>query len=271
VAAEQLGLAVHRTGDVNGRTSRDAVEEATPDVIVTAGFGQKLGSAILELPPHGCLNLHTSLLPRYRGASPVAAALRDGATETGITIFRMGAELDDGPIVAAQSLPLKGDETTDDVTKALGDVAADLLLRTLPAYLEGEIQLQPQDHEQATYVPRLRKDDGQVPWSRPARAVRDHVRAMTSWPGAQTSWQPKVKHEPLPVVLLRTEVLEDAAGEGAAEVAPGTVLAATREGIDVRCGEGVLRVLRLKPAGGRPMEVKDFLNARRVVAGDRFT
>jgi methionyl-tRNA formyltransferase len=280
-AAVRLELAVHRTGDVNGRTSREAIEEATPDVIVTAGFGQKLGGALLALPRRGCVNLHASLLPRYRGASPVAAALRDGVVETGVTLFVMGEELDRGPVVASRTLPLTGEETTDEVTAALADLAADLLVRTLPDYIAGAVEPVPQDEAEATYVKRLTKEDGRVPWASPAIAVKNHVRAVTSWPGAQTAWQPKVKHDPFPVVLLETAVVGEGdtratapAGNGdptpAEHATPGTVLHVSEEGIDVACGEGVLRIVRLRPAGGRPMAVRDFLNARRVVAGDRF-
>jgi methionyl-tRNA formyltransferase len=271
--AESLGLALHRTQDVNGRTSRDAVAAAAPEVVVTAGFGQKLGPALLALPPKGCLNLHTSLLPRYRGASPVAAALREGATETGVTLFVMDEELDHGPVLASVTLPLEGHETADEVTTRLGELGADLLVRTLPEYLAGTLAPQPQDHASATHVHRLHKDEGQVRFDRPVVAVKDHVRAVTSWPGAQTSWQPRVKHDPLAVVLLRTAVLDlervaaDARGE---PLPPGTVVDAGPEGIDVACAPGVLRVLSLKPAGGRGMDAKTFLNGHRIVAGDRF-
>ena len=275
--AENLQIALHRTNDVNGRASRDEIAHVEPDLIITAGFGQILGSALLELPRHGGINLHTSLLPAYRGASPVAAAIRAGATETGVTIFRMDEKVDHGPILATRRVPIEADDTTDSLTARLAQAAADLLVRTLPTYLAGEIMPQEQDPEAATFVRRLLKADGVIDWAQPATVVRNHVRAMTSWPGAQTAWQPKVKHEPLALLVLETEVLpvgeapstpgEEASAES---LAPGTVLAAEAGGIDVACGDGVLRVLRVRPAGGRAMAVKDFLNARRVVAGDRF-
>jgi methionyl-tRNA formyltransferase len=200
----------------------------------------------------------------------VSAALRAGESRTGVTIFVMGEELDEGPVVASEGIDLAGDETCDEVTARLADVAADLLVRTLPAWLAGEIEARAQDPAEATYVPRLAKEDGQVPWERPAREVVNHVRAMTSWPGAQTAWQPKVKHEPLAVTLLRTTVLREDGLPAEPTPAPGTVLAAGPEGIDVACGAGVLRILRLHPAGGRALDAREFLNARRVVPGDRF-
>jgi methionyl-tRNA formyltransferase len=268
LAAAELGLPLLKTADVNGRDARDEIGSATPDVIVTAGFGQKLGGALLALPPHGCLNLHASLLPRYRGASPIAAAIRDGAEQTGVTIFRMDEELDRGPIVSSVALPIAPDDTLETVTGRLAEAGADLLVRTLPGWLSGEIPPVEQDHARATYVPRLSKEDGVVAFDRPAPRVRDHVRAMTPWPGATTRWLSPTGREPLPLVLHRASVVEGK--EPPPGTAPGTVIEATREGIDVACAPGVVRVERLQVPGGKPMSVREFLNGRPVVAGDRF-
>ena len=293
--AETQEIPLHRTRDVNGRTSRREIEAIEPDVIITAGFGQKLGAALLELPRLGCINIHASVLPKYRGASPVAAAIRDGAKETGVSIFVMDEELDRGPVIGQRAVPIGPDDTTDDVTARLAEAGADLIVRTLGSYLDGELEPTAQDHEQATYVGRLKKQDGVIDWAQPVQAVRDHIRAATSWPGAQTAWQPKVKHAPLPVVVVGTEIVDPAAApqtvegdppeapsmpagvspeEPAAatqtEVKPGTVIAVSKQGIDVACQPGILRILTLKPKGSRLQAVKDFLNARRVVAGDRF-
>ena len=286
---EVLQLPLHRTNDVNGRTSRSEIEAMKPDVIITAGFGQKLGPALLALPKHGCLNLHTSLLPKYRGASPVAAAIRDGATETGVTIFRMDEQFDHGPVIASRKVAIGADDTTGEVTQALATAGADLLLRILDDYLEGRLEPREQDHEAATYVGRLAKEDGVIDWDKPAGEVRNQIRSVSPWPGAQTAWQPKVKHDPLPILVLRTEVrpvgaaaapeataqaVDAAPGEAAAAAEgppkPGTVLGVARDGIDVACAQGVLRILTVHPSGGRAMAVKDFLNARRVVLGDAF-
>lgn len=271
--AEAAGLTLHRTQDVNGRTSRDVLEEARPDLIITAGFGQKLGPALLALPRLGCINLHTSLLPLYRGASPVAAALRDGAAETGVTVFRMDENLDEGPMLARGVLPLEGHETADEVTARLATMAADLLVRLLPALFEGTAEAVAQEHDKATYVHRMTKDDGVVHFGHPARAVKDHIRAVTSWPGAHVAWQPRVKHDPVPLTLLRSEVLDPEAVPADSQgqpLAPGTVVAAGAAGLDVACHPGVLRITQVKPAGGRAMAVRDFLNGHRIMAGDRL-
>jgi methionyl-tRNA formyltransferase len=267
-AAAELNLAVLKTDDVNGRDARDAIGTATPDVIVTAGFGQKLGSALLRLPPKGCVNVHASLLPRYRGASPVAAAIREGEKETVVTLFVMDEELDRGPGLAAASAPIGPDDTVEDVTARLADVGADLLVRTLPLWLAGEVAPVAQDHARATYVPRIGKEEGVVAFDRDAARVRDHVRAHTPWPGAATRWLSPSGREPVPLILHRASVLEGA--EPPAGTAPGLVLHAGREGIDVACATGVLRVTRLQAPGGKPMSAKEFLNGRPVTAGDRF-
>jgi len=271
--ATTLQIPLHRTNDVNGRSSRDEIERIRPDLIVTAGFGQQVGSGVLAIPRLGCINLHTSLLPRYRGASPVAAAIREGAKNTGVTIFKMDEKMDHGPMLARREVPIAADDVTDTVTVKLAAAAADLLVRTLPAYLEERLDLEEQDHEAATYVGRLTKADGIIRWDQSPADVRNLIRSVTTWPGAQTCWQPKVKHEPFPFLVLETALVpadEAPATQEGEEIRAGTVVAVEKSGIDVACAGGVLRILRVQPQGGRAMAVKDFLNARRVVAGDRF-
>jgi methionyl-tRNA formyltransferase len=267
-AANEMGLPLLKSADVNTRDARDEIGSATPDVVVTAAFGQKLGGAILSLPPKGCVNLHASLLPAYRGASPVAAAIRDGATETGVTLFVMDEELDRGPLLAQASTPVEPDETVEQLTARLGEIAADLVVRALPGYIAGDVVPVEQDHARASYVPRLSKEEGAVSFARPAARVRDHVRSVTPWPGAATAWHSPSGREPVPIVLHRVTVLEGEAAPAGTE--PGTVLRATKEGIDVACGEGVVRVLRLQVPGGKPLGVREFLNGRPVLPGDRF-
>lgn len=267
-AAAELHLAVLKTADVNGRDARDEIGSATPDVILTVGFGQKLGGALLSLPPRGCLNLHTSLLPLYRGASPVAAAIRDGQRTTGVTIFRMDEQLDHGPVLATAEVPIGPDDTLEDVTGRLADVGADLVVRSLPRWMAGELDPVEQDHARATYVKKLTKEDGVVDWARPADRVRDHIRAVAGWPGASTQWHSPSGRQPIPLLLHRAVVLEGVAPPVAA--GPGAVVGVGRDGVDVACTTGVLRVLRLQAPGGKPMSAREFLNGRPIAVGDRF-
>lgn len=268
--ADALQLPLHRTNDVNGRTSRSEIEAARPDVIVTAGLDHLLGPALLEVPPLGCLSLHPSLLPLYRGPGAIAAAIRDGARQTGVSLFKLDEEADHGPLLGQRRVRLEGQETQDELAAKLAEAAADLLVRLIHDYLAGKLELRPQDDEAASYAPRLAEQDGVVDWSQAADGVRNQIRSVTSWPGARTDWQPKVKHEPLPLVLVRAETLSTAPHEEGEECRPGTVLAVGEQGIDVACGEGVLRVLALRAQDGRVQSAEDFLARRRVVAGDRF-
>lgn len=268
LAADELNLAVLKTADVNGRDARDEIGSATPDVIVTAGFGQKLGGTLLSLPPRGCVNVHASLLPAYRGASPIAAAIRDGQRVTGVTLFRMDEHLDRGPVLATVEVPIGPDDTLEDVSNRMAEAGADLLVRTLPRWAAGEIDPVEQDHARATYVKKLTKEDGVIDWTRSAEKVRDHIRAMAEWPGATTRWMSPSGREPLPLVLHRAVVLEGVAPPVA--VGPGFVIAAGKDGVDVACATGVLRVVRLQAPGGKPMSAREFLNGRPITGGDRF-
>ena len=279
VAANQLQVPLHRTADINGRVSMRELEAARPELVVTVGFGQKLSPAVLALPTHGCVNVHASLLPRHRGASPVAGALRAGDTEVGVTVFRMDSKMDHGPLLGYRGIRLQGDETRDEVRERLATVGATLLVELLPPYMRGALTPEAQDHALASYAPKLEKRDGVINWDRPAVAVFHHIRSVTSWPGAQTAWQPRVRHDPLPIVIVQAHVLaghapkdDERAPEAAAspEASPGTVIAVSKAGIDVACAAGAIRVERLRAAGGRVMSVAAFLNGRRVMQGDRF-
>jgi methionyl-tRNA formyltransferase len=181
LAADELNLAVLKSADVNGRDARDEIGSATPDVIVTAGFGQKLGGTLLSLPPRGCVNVHASLLPLYRGASPIAAAIRDGQRVTGVTLIRMDEHLDRGPVLATVEVPIGPDDTLEDVSNRMAEAGADLLVRTLPRGAAGEIDPVEQDHARAPYVKKLTTDDGVIDLTRSAEKVRDHIRAMAEF------------------------------------------------------------------------------------------
>ena len=270
-AAEELQIPLHRTNNVNLEASLRELRAAQPDVIVTAAFGQKLKAEVLACPEQGCLNVHASLLPKYRGASPIAAALRDGAKEIGVSVFRMTPGWDEGPVLGMRGTAISDDTTLDEASVVLAELGASLLLDVLPPYLAGDLEATPQDAAEATYVGRVTKEDGRVRWDVPATDVHNHIRSVTSWPGAQTAWQPRVKHEPTPLLVLATIVVPPDEAPTIEEGArPGTVLAVNKSGIDVLCEPGIIRILRVRPQGKRAMAVKDFLNARPVRAGDRF-
>jgi methionyl-tRNA formyltransferase len=227
-----------------------------PDVIVVAAFGQILRQGVLDLPPHGCLNIHASLLPRWRGAAPIAAAILAGDAATGVTIMRMDAGLDTGPILAQQEEEIQPDDTRAELEERLAKAGAKLLAEKLPAYLAGDLEPRPQPEEGVTYAKRLRKEDGLLDWSRPAAELDRRVRAFNPWPGAFTT----LRGQRLKV--LQTVPLLEWRGDAP----PGTVIALA-DGAAVVTGKGALRLEGVQLAGKRPMDITAFLCGQRDCVG----
>jgi methionyl-tRNA formyltransferase len=230
-----------------------------PDVIIVSAFGQILRQNVLDLPPHGCLNVHASLLPRWRGAAPVSAAILAGDETTGVTIMRMDAGLDTGPILAQREEAVQPDDTTETLEKRLAELGATLIMETLPPYLAGELLPRPQPAEGITYAGQSRKEDGKIDWSLPAVELDRRVRGFTPWPGAFTSWKGRRLR------LLRAVPLAGWRGDAP----PGTVLMSAG-GVIVATGRGALRLESLQLAGKRPMEVDAFLRGQRDLVGSRL-
>jgi methionyl-tRNA formyltransferase len=230
-----------------------------PEVIVVAAFGQILRQDVLDLPPYGCLNVHASLLPRWRGAAPIPAAILAGDAITGVTIMKMDAGLDTGPIIARREEPIRPDDTQTSLGERLAQLGAELLVETLPAYLEGTLLPQPQPEEGVTYAGQLRKEDGLLDWSCPAVELDRRVRAFHPWPGAFTFWQGQM------LKVLRAAPLLAWRGDAP----PGAVLALA-DGVAVATGEGALRLERVQLAGRRPMDVALFLRGQRDFVGSRL-
>jgi len=227
-----------------------------PDVIVVAAFGQILPQDVLGLPPHGCLNVHGSLLPHWRGAAPVAAAILAGDEVTGVTIMQMDAGLDTGPVLAQREETILPDDTQATLEERLAYLGAELLVETLSAYLAGNLLPRPQPEEGATYAGQLRKEDGLLDWSRPAVELDRQVRAFTPWPGAFTTWRGQR------LKVLRVVPLPEWHGDAP----PGTVIVLA-DGVVVATGEGALRLEEVQLAGKRPMDIAPFLRGQRDFAG----
>lgn len=221
-----------------------------PDLIAVAAFGQILPKAILELPRWSCLNVHTSLLPKYRGASPIQSAILNGETETGVTIMKMDVGLDTGDILAQSTTPIRDEDNAATLHDRLAQLGAELLVQTIPDYVAGKIQPRPQQHELATHVAKIKKEDGRIAWQQPARAIWNRIRAFTPWPGAFTF----LPAQPQPLLLKLWEA-EVVTGQGTA----GEILLADKTGIVVACGEKALHVTQLQREGGRRMSAQEFL------------
>ncbi len=227
----------------------EAVEELRayqPDVIVVAAFGQILRRAVLDMPPHGCVNVHGSLLPRWRGASPVSAAIAAGDTGTGITIMRMDVGLDSGPMLSKRAEAIRADDTTGSLMARLALVGADLLVETLPGYLQGSLVPEAQDTTQVTLCKQIKKEEGRIDWQRSAIDIDRHVRAMSPWPSAFTLLNSKL------LKIGRAEIRDRRISDvpGLIHVEKNTIL--------VQCGEGVLQLLEVQPEGKKMMLAADF-------------
>ena len=253
VAAEKAGLRVLQPKTLKSAEAVAELAALKPDLIVVAAFGQILRPDVLNLPPHGCLNLHASLLPRWRGAAPVAAAIRAGDAETGITVMLMDEGLDTGPMLAQRAIPITPNHTAGSLTAELAELGAALLMETLPAWLAGALQPQPQDDALATFAPRLKKEEGDIDWTQTAVEIERQVRALHPWPGAFTSG-PRGQ-----IKILEVEVISDELPQ--AQARPGTLFKHKRE-VCVATGQGVIRLATVQPAGKKEMAAIAMLNGQ---------
>jgi methionyl-tRNA formyltransferase len=257
--ASERGLPVLTPERLRDPAALEAIRGVEPDLIVVADYGRLIPAAVLDLPAQGALNLHPSLLPRWRGASPVAAAILAGDRETGVTLMRMDEGLDTGPIVAQRTVTLTGRETTPDLEGQLASIAADLLRTSLGAWLRGQLSERAQDPTSATMTRPLRREDGWIDPGRPAAELERQVRAYQPWPGSF------VEVDAGRLIVWAAEVGADPDGQGSG-VAPGTILA-DGEGIALATFRGRLRLLEVQPAGGRRMRGADLRRGRPKLVG----
>ncbi|NIK68582.1 methionyl-tRNA formyltransferase [Paenibacillus sp. BK720] len=262
-AALALGLPVLQPERMRSPESVAAIAELQPDLIVTAAYGQILPKALLDIPRLGCINVHGSLLPRYRGGAPIQRSIMNGETVTGVTIMYMAEGLDTGDMISKVEVPITDEDTSGTLFEKLSAAGAELLGRTLPALIAGELKAEPQDNELATYAPNLTREDERIDWSKPARSIYNQVRGLSPMAGAFTYLNGEVFK-----VWACAKPEEGKAGNGAA--APGTVVAASTSGIDVQTGDGLLRLLEVQPAGKRVMTIADWLPGARLSYGAVF-
>jgi len=248
--AEALGLTVLTPASLKAPEALEALVGLSPGALVVVDYGLILPSAILSLPAAGCINGHASLLPRWRGAAPIQHAVLAGDAETGVSVMRMEAGLDTGPVYRMQSTPIGKLETAGELRIRLAGMCAALLVDTLPGILAGELRPTPQDAAAATWAGKLAPEKGRLDWAGPAGDLARRVLAFSPRPGAWTGWRGGRLR------LLRATALPERAGE------PGRVWRAGSEGIDVAAGEGSVRVLELQAAGGRVLDAGTFLRGR---------
>jgi len=249
--ALELNLPIMQPEKLRAPEAMDQLRAWAPDLIVVAAFGQILKKEVLDLPKYGCINVHASLLPRWRGAAPINAAILAGDEETGVTIMQMDVGLDTGPMLAKSSIRIKSDDTTDSVLAALSTLGADLLLETLPEYIDGKLTAQPQPADGSTYAPMLKKEDGLLDFTRPAIELERRVRAMNSWPGAWFEWKGN------PLKVMRASVVS--VGQG---LASGSRLIVEGRPA-VMSADSALVLEEIQPAGKKIMTGKSFLSGAR--------
>jgi methionyl-tRNA formyltransferase len=255
--ALERGLPVLQPKSARDAAFAEALRGLAPDVAVVVAYGKILPQAVLDVPRHGCLNVHGSLLPRYRGAAPIQWAVIRGERETGITIMQLDAGMDTGPMLLKRALPIGDDDTAGTLAPRLAALGAELMVVALERLAAGALTPEPQDDALATLAPMLDKDAGVLDWTQPATVVRDRVRGVDPWPGAHSV----LAGEPIKLWGARL-----APGAGA----PGEVLAADRDGLVVACGEGALALGELQLPGRKRMTVSAFVAGRPLAPGTRL-
>lgn len=256
VEAESRKLTVHQPLRI--RNDFNFLYQLNPDLIVVAAYGQILPETILDLPKQGCINVHGSLLPLYRGAAPIQRAILDGQNETGVTIMEMEAGMDTGPMISKIKTPIETGDNAQTLHDRLANLGAKLLVETIPQYVSGKIKPTPQDESQATHAPKITRDMGQIDWSKTAIEIWNQARAFTPWPGIFTHISGKL----LKIIDVEPVDIND--------LEPGIIGKSNYEGIIVGCGKKALRIKQLQKEGGKRLAANAFLAGHPLPAGTQL-
>jgi methionyl-tRNA formyltransferase len=265
--AEEHGIPVYQPERINTPEGVEQLKQWQPELLVVAAYGQILSNDVLAVPPRGGINVHASLLPKYRGAAPIAWAIYHGEAQTGVTIIQMSVRLDAGNMLAQEVVPIGPDETAGELEERLASLGARLALQSIQELEEGRAKSLPQDASQVSKAPKLTKEHGLIDWSRPAQAVCNQIRAMQPWPTAYTFWHHQEKAPLRLMVLKASPVKEKKATSGK----PGAIIAAQSASpvLCVQAGDGhIVEVLEIQPAGKKRMFAADFLRGHPAAPGD---
>lgn len=235
------------------------IAEISPNLIIVAAYGQILPKALLQIPPYGCLNVHASLLPKYRGAAPIQWAIINGDVETGVTIMKIDEGLDSGPILTQRSTPITPEDTAETLHNRLAQMGSELLIETIPGYINGKILPVPQEESQASYAPKITKEHGRIDWELPATGILNRIRAFIPWPGAYTYLEDGGKKQMLKIWEATLDKKYDAQ--------PGTIVAINKDSFVVACGVDSIRVLSIQPENGRIMKTSEYLAGHKLGVG----
>lgn len=257
--AEKSGLPILQPVKMKDPAFLDALRAWQPDLIAVTAFGRILPPVILDLPPKGCVNVHGSLLPKYRGAAPIQWAVMNGEQETGITTMLMDAGMDTGPMLLQERVPIDPDDTAGSLSEKLAKVGGPLLVETIRQLKAGILTPRPQDHSQATMAPLLEKDMGKIDWALPADQIANRVRGLSPWPGVFTYAGDE-----------RWTIWKARALAGSSTAEPGTAVAVAKDAIHIATGRGILAITELQPANSRRMTVHQYLAGHRLTPGFRL-
>jgi methionyl-tRNA formyltransferase len=269
-AAVAAGVPIHQPEKIRSPESQEMLQRWAPDCVVIIAYGQIIPARLLPISKFGWINLHGSLLPKYRGAAPIHWAIAQGETRTGLTTMRIDAGMDTGEMLLRWEVEIGARETTPELAARMAEVGAPLMLETLRGIAGGTLVAQPQNHAEASYAPLLKKEDGRIDWSRPAQEIYNRMRAFTPWPGAYTTLRGRAFH--IAAEPVSNEIAETRSGDSSAlePGAPGT-LRVTPAGLLVSCGGATrLRVLSVKPEGGKNIDAAEFAHGARLTEGERF-
>ena len=263
-AAVAAGIPVHQPAKVRAPEIQTLLGELAPDAIVIIAYGQIIPARLLPIPRHGWINLHASLLPKYRGAAPIHWAIANGETQTGVTSMRIDADMDTGDMLLRREIEIGAKETAPELSERLAELGAPLIADTLRGLAAGTLRPEPQDHAAASHAPILKREDGRIEWNDPAQQIYNRMRGFTPWPGAYSTFRGQLCHlfgEP----VSKTEREKTVAGS------PGA-LAHASGAVWVACGDStVLRLTSVKLEGRKQMSASEFANGARLESGDRFT
>jgi methionyl-tRNA formyltransferase len=270
--AIQRGIAVFQPENVNTPEAIERIRSYAPDLLVVAAYGQILSESLVQVERLGGVNLHASLLPKYRGAAPINWAIYHGETVTGVSVIRVIPSLDAGGILFQAETPIQPDETAGELEVRLAELGGPLVCQAVDGLAAGTLKGRKQDRSQATRAPKLKKEDGLIDWTRSARGVCDQIRAMQPWPMPFTYWHSQSGGTPERLIIEKAGSFATAAGrESEAVRAPGTVLSVGKSSLFVKAADITsVSIDRLRPAGKRSMAVAEFLRGNRVQPGDRF-
>lgn len=268
-AAKELGVPVWQPDTINSEDSRLRLSADAPDLLVVCDYGEILKPPVLGVAQFGGINLHGSLLPKYRGAAPVQWAVLNGDAETGNTVIQMTPGLDAGPILGVDRIAIDPDETSGELEARLAERGGDLVLTVIDALAAGTATPIPQDKTQASKAPRLVKEHGLIDWSRPALAIKNQVRALDPWPRAYTHWQ-RESAEPLRLIIHRAQLADAELKQGEVAVATGGAILETAPRLLIATGAGALEILSLQPAGKRIMSASELLRGYPLAIGQRL-